>query len=363
MAITGITITQDNVVAGANLLPIHSPLAFIAEVAYTSTAPDVIGVRLAYSESGLTPFAYYTGIFLDDPSAGVRRFVFIANDAIKAVMPKIDDVYQLNETLVNSDMTLRVEVRFYDISDDTTHDEVVCTFLHAAKQFGDAPNCSDVYANADRTYYCKKGSHVYCYFYDTGISASVDITDGGVDKGTFNFDASPLSGLYKYKTNVTTAKTVVFTQPAYFITSTATIIPIDDCADGKELKWIDRNGMIRFFPFNQFFEISDTPELIGEIQNFVTNIQTAGGAMRAVGYTTKRIYNLTATDADADMLEVLAEIYSSPSVWLRVGANDTAADWLQVRVKGDGLIKRRKNVRGRVDIQVEVPMINNITLV
>ena len=73
MAITDITISQDNKVASSNLVPIHSPVIFIVDVTYTGLIPEVLNVEIS-DETGL--LETYRAIAYSDPSATERQFVF-----------------------------------------------------------------------------------------------------------------------------------------------------------------------------------------------------------------------------------------------------------------------------------------------
>lgn len=164
MAITSITITQDNKVGNSNLMPVHSPLVFLADVAYDSVAPTVIYIDVIADGDVIDTFK---AIPFADPLGTIRTFAFVANDVIKGLMNGFDDFSQLNETIVFvEDITKEVTIKFRDPDDELTSDSVDVVLIHGAEQFGEYPNLVDVYNNEDQIYLGGNGSVVYVYFYN-----------------------------------------------------------------------------------------------------------------------------------------------------------------------------------------------------
>jgi len=171
MAITDITISQDNIEDDSNLLPIHSILTFIADITYTSTAPDVIHVEIR--DPSDTILETYKAIPYNDLSSTVRQFVFIANGPIKSLMNSFDDTFQTDETIEYvDDITELLKIRFVDPDTSSTYDEVEINFVHGASQFGQLPNLVDQFNNESDIFYAAKDGIIYIYFYnydDTNI--------------------------------------------------------------------------------------------------------------------------------------------------------------------------------------------------
>lgn len=129
----------------------------------------------------------------------------------------------------------------------------------------------------------------------------------------------------------------------------------DFCTDFKIVKYLDSLGRYRFFPFNSNWEKRTTVSQIGERSKIVTSILTSQSDRENIGYKTQSILSLVAENVTAHELEVLSEIYASPRVYLHNGTGDDAKDWLKVIVSGDGVNRRRKDLFGKVTINLELP--------
>lgn len=354
MAVTNITISQNNVYSGSTLMPIHSPLVFIATATFTGTAPDEMQAKIY--DTTPTLLVTYRAVYLDDPTSTTRRFAFIANDALKSLMSDFNDNDpQLIETLQEADnMQRRLTLIF---SEDVDSASQAVRPAHGARQFGESPNLTDVYSNEEKTFYGLKDGFCYVYFF-AAPSANVTITDDGVVKGVFG---TTNVGYYKYKTTCDVDKVINFNDGVGSYNQNVKIV--DECSTGILLKFLDHNGHYRFYPFNQFYETKDNAELIGVTDEFITNILTAQTNSKSIGYNTKRTVLLTADNVRTDALEILSEIYSSPRVYAKIGTTDTAQDWVEVTVKGDGIVKRRKYNSGRVDLTMTYPEHFNIKMI
>jgi hypothetical protein len=147
------------------------------------------------------------------------------------------------------------------------------------------------------------------------------------------------------------------------LASTATVIAKQYCSNFRILKYIDGSGRFRFFPFNDRWEQKDKVKSKGEVTKFVTSILNSQTDSEQVGYSCDRTITLTAGNVSDDELEKLSGIYTSPLVYLYVGtgSNDRLQDWVQVKVSGDGISRRRKAKFGKVSIDVTLPEIYAIT--
>lgn len=178
MAITDITISQDNVVNGSNLEPVHSTLVFIADVTYTGGIPEVIHVEIR--DDADTLLETYKAIPYKDPLSTVRQFVFVADGPVKSIMESFDDFFQLNESLIFvDDITKMLKVRFLDPDTPATFDEVTIDFVHGAAQFGENPNLDTQFNNANDTYFAAVDGIVYVYFYNDDAANDVEV-DGPI---------------------------------------------------------------------------------------------------------------------------------------------------------------------------------------
>ena len=176
MAITDISISQDNIVSGSNLIPIHSPVIFIVDVTYTGLVPEQLNVELYDKDSVL--LSTYKCIPYADPLSTIRQFMFIADEPIRSLMNGFEDVAQLNETFVAiPDITKLITLKFVDPDNALIFDNLIIDFVHGAEQFGNNPNLVDQFNNEDDNYFAPENSFVYVYFYNDDITNSVSINE------------------------------------------------------------------------------------------------------------------------------------------------------------------------------------------
>ena len=180
MAITGLTIIQDNKIGDSDLLAVHSPLSFIVEAAHDGTIPDELGCDVLIN-SVLQDS--YRMIPLRDTSPTTRDFVFMADQILRSFMNGFDDFGQLNETLLPvEDITQEFELLFYDIDTPATNETLNFVACHAARQFDDVngANMFDIYNNQSDNYIGYLNNPVFVYFYNNDPDAVLSI---GVDIG------------------------------------------------------------------------------------------------------------------------------------------------------------------------------------
>lgn len=170
-------------------------------------------------------------------------------------------------------------------------------------------------------------------------------------------------GFYRYKLeNATTQAVQLYVNNV--LTATKQVVALDVCAGFRQLKFIDRNGQLRFYPFVAEHGIKGTLKEIGEVNEYVTSLLTSQTDKKSVGTNTDTVITLRASNVSASELEILSDIYSSPRVYYYVGngSTDDAKDWVLVSVKGDGISRREKRNFGKVEIQVSLPKTNTITM-
>lgn len=163
-------------------------------------------------------------------------------------------------------------------------------------------------------------------------------------------------GYYRYKTLADEAKEVNFTVNGV-LTGTKTITPINFCVGGKILKYLDKNGQYRFYPFNKYYETNDNPTLIGTSNKLITSILSDQSNKKNIGYKNERKISLVA-DVPNDELDKLVDIYSSPRVYLYIGNGSQDGDqyWLEVEANADqNIVRRRKANTGQINITVTLP--------
>lgn len=129
------------------------------------------------------------------------------------------------------------------------------------------------------------------------------------------------------------------------------------CAGGKILKFMDRNGLYRFFPFNEYWEESFKPDMIGETEYSIDSLRTAQSGTRNIGYENSKELNLVAYDVTASELAILEDLFVSMRVYLYIGTTgDAPADWLLVTVtSGNNISRRRRGSLGKIDVTVKLP--------
>ena len=173
-------------------------------------------------------------------------------------------------------------------------------------------------------------------------------------------------GFYRYKKNNLTAGT---NSIAFYVNSalavTHTVITKENCSGMQLVKYIDKNGQYRFFPFNKYYEKRDNPEELGRTNEFIVNLLNAQSDSKSVGYKNKRTISLVAENVSSDELDILADMWTSPRVLLYIGdgTSDNLEDWVECKIaNADNLVRRRKGDFGRIAIELELPTNFTITM-
>jgi len=146
---------------------------------------------------------------------------------------------------------------------------------------------------------------------------------------------------------------------------TCTVIGKTFCPEFRLLKYLDSNGQFRFFPFNNNWQQTDKPTLIGKTNSFVTSILNSQASQKNIGYTNERKLSFTAGNVSQDELNKLTDLFVSPRVYLHVGIgiNDEVSDWVLVSVTGDGIGRPKKNNFKKFVVEVTLPEYYAITKV
>lgn len=165
-------------------------------------------------------------------------------------------------------------------------------------------------------------------------------------------------GIYRYKLTPTTDQTVTFyvQTPAGQLEYPQSVKVRDYCDSEILLKYLDSNGQYRFFNFNRFYQKSDNPTLLGTYGKIISDIYSGQSNERVIGYKNSREISCNA-DVTADELELLKDIYTSPSIYMYVGTTgDTDYDWLEVQVKNtSNNIRVSKGNAGNVSLTIVLP--------
>lgn len=163
-------------------------------------------------------------------------------------------------------------------------------------------------------------------------------------------------GYYRLKTTVEEAKQIAFFKNSVQ-DGVATIKALDYCEGYKILKYLDKKGQYKFFPFTKFYEVNFNPSQIGLTNEFITNLATAQTNSKNIGYRNERTESLS-VEVNEEQLTVLSEIYDSPRVYLYIGngTSDTLSDWIELdSISGDTIGKRRKQKTGLINIRITYP--------
>lgn len=158
-------------------------------------------------------------------------------------------------------------------------------------------------------------------------------------------------GYYRYKTFIPLSGSKIVTLYKNGIASGSALIKcLPSCVDFKILKYLDKDGQYRFFPFNQFWEQKDTPVKLGSVNKFVTSLLESQSNTENIGVKNLRTLSLTADGVTPEQLNLLSYIYTSPRVYIL--SNNS---WIQVEIKGDGVGRPKKDKPVDVKIDVTLP--------
>lgn len=166
-------------------------------------------------------------------------------------------------------------------------------------------------------------------------------------------------GYHRYKVDNLTAGE--YSYPFYkngnLLVTHTVIVKAQECTEDKFIKYLDRNGQYRFFPFNSYFEKRDKPNLLGKANKVITSILDSQTNQQNVGYKNERTITLTTDAVSQDELEILSDVFTSPRVYLHIGEGnaDEEKDWLEVTISGDGIVRRKKMEYGKFQIDVILP--------
>jgi hypothetical protein len=138
------------------------------------------------------------------------------------------------------------------------------------------------------------------------------------------------------------------------------------CTDDLIIKYLDRNGMYRFYKFNHNYKESIQPQKLGVIQTMFESLATAQGLTRNVGYKNTRELSATAYAVPSQHMTSLQDLFVSPRVHLHIGdlGLDARPNWVLVDVEAEGPVPVKLPKRKFNDLRVTIilPDEFNITL-
>jgi hypothetical protein len=249
-------------------------------------------------------------------------------------MPAIDDYpSQINSAALVQNMQARVAIK--ERTPGTAVYNEVATFIavNASRQIGLAgESLLDLLQNNEPSYVFVEGQPGYLYWYDNGF--------------------------YREKMLLTQNATITRGGKAKAVE----VLP--HCDGDVILKYLDRNGMYRFYKFSRFYRREIEPELIGSIENIFGSLSTAQGYKKNIGYRSQEELTVKAVAVPARHMESLKDIYTSPRVYMHIGrlGDDNASDWVLVDVEGDGMIKHNRRQFNDIELTILPPANNEITM-
>lgn len=181
MAISAITITQDNHENGSDLLAVHSPLVFIATAIHDNTpAPDYVHV-LVYQHTDFEGTKVLKDVFRtilkDDNSTTERNFMFVADGILRGYMEGFEDFTQLSDTIQYCEgFTQIFTIIFEDPDNPSNVAETTFTALHGSGQFLEGCNKKEIYDNDIDTFIGVPNTPAMVYFYNIDTDAELTFT-------------------------------------------------------------------------------------------------------------------------------------------------------------------------------------------
>lgn len=261
-------------------------------------------------------------------------YLFSADEPIRQYMPAIDDyASQINSPAPVQNMQARAVVK--ERTPGTVVYNEVATFIavNAARQIGLAgESLLDLLQNNEPPFVFVQGQPGYLYWYDNRF--------------------------YREKMMLTQNTTITRGGKAKAVE----VLP--HCDGDVILKYIDRNGMYRFYKFSRFYRREIKPELIGSIENVFGSLASGQGYKKNIGYRSQEELTVKAVAVPAHHMEALKDIYTSPRIYMHVGAlgSDDASDWVLVDVEGDGMIKHNRRQFNDIELTILPPANNEITM-
>jgi hypothetical protein len=167
-------------------------------------------------------------------------------------------------------------------------------------------------------------------------------------------------GYYRYKLDNLNANTIT---PIVFKVNGTTVCTKyintkEFCTGEKLIKFLDKNGQYRFYPFNKYYQTVNNPTSLGKTNKLIESILNSQSDSRDVGSNNERRMLLTSKDTNQEEFEKLIEIYLSPRIYLYVGSGttDEDKDWILVTIaNSDNIVRQRKVQGGEISIEIILP--------
>lgn len=307
----------------SEIYAVHNPLNFIIE---RSTMDEYVECNIEVNGNNI-------GIFRAIPydiDNGINRYILFADEIIRANMPPFDDYTQPQDSrLVVQNMAAEIEIT-------TVSDGALVAFfiaVNAARQIGGAgEKMLDLVSNNEQPFIFVEGQPGYVYFYDNEFSREKILL-------TTNSDITRVG-----------------------VTKSVEVLPY--CPEDLIIKYLDRNGMYRFYKFHENYQITIQAEKIGIIQTMYESIATAQGLTKNIGYNNTKELSATAYAVPDRHMNSLQDLFVSPRVYLHIGdlGLDARENWVLVDIEGDGLVKHPKRKFNDLRVSIILPAEFNISM-
>jgi hypothetical protein len=307
----------------SEIYAVHNPLNFIIE---RSTTDEYVECNIEVNGNNI-------GIFRAIPydiDNEINRYILFADEIIRANMPPFDDYTQTQDSrLVVQNMAAEIEIT-------TVSDGALVAFfiaVNAARQIGGAgEKMLELVNNNEQPFIFVEGQPGYVYFYDNEFSREKILL-------TTNSDITRVG-----------------------VTKSIEVLPY--CPEDLIIKYLDRNGMFRFYKFHENYQVTIHAEKIGIIQTMYESIATAQGLTKNIGYKNTKELSATAYAVPDRHMNSLQDLFVSPRVYLHVGdlGLDARENWLLVDIEGDGLVKHPKRKFNDLRVSIILPDEFNISM-
>ena len=314
MAITSVTIVQDNIVGGCDLLAVHSPLKFLAEIT-DGDSPYSFPEYLDVEVTDLLTATTYTGYkaWQYTKVSDKARYIFNSEKILRAIMGDFSDVdgdtVDYTNFLVRQ---FRVKFKYLALNDYVDFNAYACS-----RQVGQTECVTEIADSQDENIIAFKDREFYLHFYSSGITGAIVFDDSVVDASNF---------VRKRKTIETVGiSTAVVTVDGDIVkTFNIQTLPDDPC--GLYVKFLDSNtGYYKHWLFSRYFEIQGEHEAYGTVENFSLNLLQE--AELEIGKKFKRKFLISADLTQAEM-DYIKGLLSSPRIYY-LNENDK---WISVKL-------------------------------
>lgn len=172
MAITSVTIVQDNIKDGCNLMAVHSPLKFTAYAQHSSPAPYTFPEYLTVEvTTNATTYTYKAWQY--DKVADKCYYIFMAEKIIRSLMTGLNDDAQTADTVISTNYAQNFNVKFIS---GALSDNVDIVAYKASRQLGDYEALESIFNNDTESIKVFANREFYLHYY-----FDPQFVDDGVD--------------------------------------------------------------------------------------------------------------------------------------------------------------------------------------